>query len=221
MTVRVLLADDQALLRGAFRMLLDSADDITVVGEAGDGREAVRLTRDLRPDDMRNAVTLAAKSLKVSPTELDAVQKAFDGHGIVKGWEYKGGTHDGTTLARDVLPAYEVYSGVDEQAAQINGDVYAISHGDAIAWDRGSAAFGITVGRFGKQDGGPGREVAEDDAYLLDPSLDDDRMVFTRVSADGIGVYRTGAKGQGAVRKVVDEPDASSSRRAWPWRSSP
>ncbi|GAA4731230.1 response regulator transcription factor [Nocardioides endophyticus] len=50
MTLRVLLADDQALLRQAFRTLLDSADDITVVGEAADGREAVSLTRELHPD---------------------------------------------------------------------------------------------------------------------------------------------------------------------------
>jgi DNA-binding NarL/FixJ family response regulator len=49
-TLRVLLADDQTLLREAFRTLLDSADDIDVVGEAADGREAVKLTRDLHPD---------------------------------------------------------------------------------------------------------------------------------------------------------------------------
>ena len=48
--IRVLLADDQALVRGAFALLVNSADDMEVVGEAGTGDEAVTLTRDLRPD---------------------------------------------------------------------------------------------------------------------------------------------------------------------------
>ena len=46
----ILLADDQPLLRMGFRMVLDSQDDLTVVGEAGDGAEAVALTARLRPD---------------------------------------------------------------------------------------------------------------------------------------------------------------------------
>ncbi|MFJ8045545.1 response regulator [Kitasatospora sp. NPDC096147] len=50
MTIRVLLADDQALLRGAFRMLIDSEDDMEVVGEAADGHQAVELARATRPD---------------------------------------------------------------------------------------------------------------------------------------------------------------------------
>jgi DNA-binding NarL/FixJ family response regulator len=48
--IRVLLADDQALVRGGFRALLDAQDDIEVVGEAADGDEAVRLAESLVPD---------------------------------------------------------------------------------------------------------------------------------------------------------------------------
>jgi len=48
--IRVLLADDQALVRAGFRVLLDAADDITVVGEAADGKAAVEAARASRPD---------------------------------------------------------------------------------------------------------------------------------------------------------------------------
>lgn len=48
--IRVLLADDQALVRAGFRALIDSEDDLEVVGEARDGEEAVDLTSRRRPD---------------------------------------------------------------------------------------------------------------------------------------------------------------------------
>ncbi len=50
MTIQVLLADDQELIRRGFRMILEEQADISVIGEAADGDEAVRLTGDLHPD---------------------------------------------------------------------------------------------------------------------------------------------------------------------------
>ena len=50
MTIRVLLADDQTLVRSGFRALLERSDDIEVVGEAADGAEAIDLARAERPD---------------------------------------------------------------------------------------------------------------------------------------------------------------------------
>jgi DNA-binding NarL/FixJ family response regulator len=49
-TIRVLLCDDQALVRSGFRLILESREDIEVVGEAEDGREAIELSREADPD---------------------------------------------------------------------------------------------------------------------------------------------------------------------------
>jgi DNA-binding NarL/FixJ family response regulator len=50
MTVRILIADDQALVRAGFKMILDAEDDLDVVGEASDGAQAVAMANDLEPD---------------------------------------------------------------------------------------------------------------------------------------------------------------------------
>ncbi len=48
--IRLLIADDQALVRGGFRMILDAEADLEVVGEAADGEQAIAMTAALRPD---------------------------------------------------------------------------------------------------------------------------------------------------------------------------
>jgi DNA-binding NarL/FixJ family response regulator len=78
--IRVLLADDQALVRAGFRALLDAEGDIEVVGEATDGRVAVEQTRSLQPDvvlmDIRMPGTdgLAATREIVEDRSLAAVR---------------------------------------------------------------------------------------------------------------------------------------------------
>ncbi|MFD5573144.1 response regulator [Streptomyces cadmiisoli] len=80
MTIRVLLADDQALLRATLRLLIDSCDDMEVVDEATDGAQAIELTRTHRPDvvllDVRMPGTdvLTVTSALCGDPELSAVR---------------------------------------------------------------------------------------------------------------------------------------------------
>ncbi|MEV6772691.1 response regulator transcription factor [Nocardia sp. NPDC051030] len=80
MTIRVVIADDQALVRAGFVALLDAQDDIDVVGEADNGEEAVRKARELTPDvvlmDIRMPVLdgLAATRAIAADAALSAVK---------------------------------------------------------------------------------------------------------------------------------------------------
>jgi DNA-binding NarL/FixJ family response regulator len=81
MGIRAVIADDQALVRAGFRMILDSQADITVTGEAADGHEAIQLCREQVPDivlmDIRMPVLdgLAATRaiVKTSPPDVRVV----------------------------------------------------------------------------------------------------------------------------------------------------
>ncbi|WP_431918148.1 response regulator [Nonomuraea jabiensis] len=80
MTIRVLLADDQALLRTTFRMLIEATPDMAVVGEAADGEEAIALSRSHQPTvvlmDIRMPGTngLAATTAICSDARLSATR---------------------------------------------------------------------------------------------------------------------------------------------------
>ncbi|MGC5616805.1 response regulator [Georgenia sp. Z1491] len=84
--ITVLLADDQALLRMGFRMVLDAEDDIEVVGEAGDGRTAVAQAAALHPDvilmDVRmpelNGIDATARIVRSYPQARILILTTFD-----------------------------------------------------------------------------------------------------------------------------------------------
>ena len=84
--IRVLIVDDQALVRMGFRMLLDAEPGITVVGEAADGAEGIRLATSTKPDvilmDVRmpglDGIAATAEALRVSPASRVIILTTFD-----------------------------------------------------------------------------------------------------------------------------------------------
>ena len=74
--IRVLVADDHAVLRAGLRMLLDAQPDMAVVGEADNAERAAALDADLRPDVVLMDLTLPARpgAPNTVPSGLEAIQ---------------------------------------------------------------------------------------------------------------------------------------------------
>ncbi|ADD40321.1 response regulator [Stackebrandtia nassauensis] len=76
MTIRVTVADDQAMVRSGLRFILEDQPDITVVGEAADGVEAIELARRVRPD-------VCVVDIRMPRLDGIAVTRALAGPGVV------------------------------------------------------------------------------------------------------------------------------------------
>ncbi len=127
MTIRVLLADDQALLRATFRMLIDSCTDLEVVAEAADGAEAIDLARAHHPDvvvmDIRMPGTdgLAATAAICGAADLSATRVL-----ILTTFEID------EYVARALSAGASGFLGKDVSADELLAGIRTVAAGDAL-----------------------------------------------------------------------------------------
>jgi len=125
--IRVALADDQALVRSGFAALLDAEDDISVVGSAADGFEAVRLARDTRPDVLLMDIRMPGLDGIAATREIAAARELAAVHVVIL-----------TTFGLDEYIFGALRAGAagflvkDTDAAELIRAVRVIASGDAL-----------------------------------------------------------------------------------------
>jgi DNA-binding NarL/FixJ family response regulator len=127
MTIRVILADDQALVRAGFRALLNAQEDLTVIGEAADGDEAVKAAREHKPDVMLMDIRMPGTDGLEATRQISADPALADVHILIL-----------TTFEEDeyVFEAIRVgASGFlvkDTEPAELVHAVRVVARGDAL-----------------------------------------------------------------------------------------
>ncbi|MFE9404864.1 response regulator [Streptomyces sp. NPDC006530] len=127
MTIRVLLADDQTLLRATFRLLVDSDPELEVVAEAADGAEAIALTRTERPDVVVMDIRMPGTDGLAATTAICADPDLADTHVLIL-----------TTFEIDEYVAQALRAGAagflgkDAGADDLLAAIHTVAAGDAL-----------------------------------------------------------------------------------------
>ncbi len=171
MTIRILLVDDQPLLRQGFRMILSAQQEIEVVGEAGNGTEAVRMTRLLKPDvvlmDVRmpgeDGIAATRQIVAQTPATRVLILTTYD----IDQYAFSG-LHAGASgfLLKDVEPA-------DLVAA-----IHTVARGDAVIAPSVTRRL-LEVFAHRLPEAGP--DAPRDD--VLTALTDRERQVFSELAA--------------------------------------
>ena len=140
MTIRVLLADDQALLRETFRILIDSNQDMEVVGEAADGREAVELTRARRPDVVLMDIRMPGMDGLAATTAICA-HPELSGTRILILTTFELDDY----VARAIRAGASGFLGKDVRASDLLAGIRTVAAGDALLSPQATA---LLISRF-------------------------------------------------------------------------